>query len=128
MTPTSAKTKEKSKLKQLKKQFKQDTRLDKDDTFPFGKYAGHTLRSILERDPSYIVWWNVNIDTYHIRKKIVTAAQAAMSAAHRANFERYIARLSTRTARRYGYNDVDYDHDCIDSIWEDIGREESWGN
>jgi hypothetical protein len=120
MIRRTEKEKEKtSQLDRLKKQFKNDTRLGKDDQFPFGKYAGHTVRDILKHNPGYIVWWSVNIDTYQIRKKVVAQARAA-------DLDRHAARQVMRSIPRYLYQE--HDTSCLDDIWDDVGRMEVWGD
>lgn len=48
--------------------------LDMEDKFPFGKYRGETVESVLDDDPQYILWWDENVTQYNIRKSIVRSA------------------------------------------------------
>lgn len=49
-----------------------------DDTnwkFPFGKHTGETIEDVFQLDPSYIVWWNDNIEEYTFSERIVEIAE-----------------------------------------------------
>lgn len=45
------------------------------DTFPYGKFKGHTVATVLHDEPSYIVWWHEETDEYEIDADIVEEAE-----------------------------------------------------
>ena len=47
-----------------------------DSTLHFGKYEGETLRSILEKDPDYVVWCFQNLGHFHIAREVLEAFPA----------------------------------------------------
>jgi len=51
--------------------------MTENSTFPFGKYKGETVGYVLEWEPSYIVWWDEEVDKPCIRPDLVTDAEFA---------------------------------------------------
>lgn len=50
------------------------TKEPKEPTMPFGKYKGHTLKSIAEKDLSYIKWLEENTE---LREPLATQVKEA---------------------------------------------------
>lgn len=43
-----------------------------DTEFTFGKFKGHTVRQILDLQPSYIDWCAINLDHFYITENVIS--------------------------------------------------------
>lgn len=56
-----------------------DTDRQLDDLIQFGKWAGQTLRTVIERDPSYVQWALREVNNFYISEEAQQLLDEALS-------------------------------------------------
>jgi hypothetical protein len=44
------------------------------DVVTFGRWKGHTLQTVLDEDPDYIIWMNEHVDFFKVSEDVIQKA------------------------------------------------------
>ena len=79
------------------------------DVLDFGKFKGETIKHVLEREPSLLIWYHINVDWFELDEDILDIAERKVSRL------RYTNRMQHYTDLRQD-DGVDYDYGGDDEI------------